>query len=285
MVYRFIDKYKIEFGLRWLLRKFELYPNAYYNYLKNRKAEYNNKKAKIKKEIKTIYYNNGRIIGHRWMVIFLARKNIFVSKSTAHKYMNQELNLHAVTLKKKPTYVHGEKNKLFPNLLKQDFDVKEKNTVWCTDFTYIRMANGKMRYNCTILDLAKREAIATVNSKRINADLAIKTLSKAIEREKPEKGLILHSDQGVQFTSWAFTEYCEQQGITQSMSKAGCPYDNAPMERFYKSFKTELIYLNKFKNDEQLDKAVNKYVYVWYNHIRPHTYNGGLTPFEARNNS
>ena len=147
------------------------------------------------------------------------------------------------------------------------------------------MANGKMRYNCTILDLAKREAIATVNSKWINTDLAIKTLSKAIEREKPEKGLILHSDQGVQFTSWAFTEYCEQQGITQSMSKAGCPYDNAPMERFYKSFKTELIYLNKFKNDEQLDKAVNKYVYVWYNHIRPHTYNGGLTPFEARNNS
>jgi hypothetical protein len=62
VVYRFIDKYKIEFGLRWLLRKFELYPNAYYNYLKNRKAEYNNKKAKIKEEIKTIYYNNGRII-------------------------------------------------------------------------------------------------------------------------------------------------------------------------------------------------------------------------------
>lgn len=285
MVYRFIDKYKIEFGLRWLLRKFELYPNAYYNYLKNRKAEYNNKKAKVKEEIKTIYYTNGRIIGHRWMVIFLARKNIFISKATAHKYMNKELNLHAVTLRKKPAYVRGEKNKLFPNLLKQDFNVMEENTVWCIDFTYIRMANGKMRYNCTILDLAKREAIATVNSKWINTDLAIKTLSKAIEREKPKNGLILHSDQGVQFTSWAFTEYCEQQGITQSMSKAGCPYDNAPMERFYKSFKTELIYLNKFENDEQLDKAVNKYVYVWYNHIRPHTHNGGLTPFEARNNS
>ena len=69
------------------------------------------------------------------------------------------------------------------------------------------------------------------------------------------------------------------------MSKAGCPYDNAPMERFYKSFKTELIYLSTFENDEQLDKEVNKYVYVWYNHIRPHSHNGGLTPFEARNNS
>ena len=285
MVYRFIDNYKIEFGLRWLLRKFSLFPNAYYNYLKNRKEAYQKEKNRILESIKSIYYNNGRIIGHRWMVIFLARNNIFISKTTAHKYMNQELNLHAVTLKKKPKYVHGDKNKVFPNILKQDFNVADINKVWCTDFTYIRMANGKMRYNCTILDLAKREAVATVNSKWINTDLAIEALSKAIEREKPENGLILHSDQGVQFTSWAFTEYCEQQGITQSMSKAGCPYDNAPMERFYKSFKTELIYLNKFENDEQLDKAVNKYVYVWYNHIRPHSHNDGLTPFEARNNS
>lgn len=285
MVYRFIDKYKTEFGLRWLLGKFGIYPNAYYNYLKNRKDEYRKEKDKICEAIKSIYYNNGRIIGHRWMVIFLARKNIFISKTTAHKYMNKELNLHAVTLKKRPKYVHGEKNKVFPNIVKQNFNVAERNTVWCTDFTYIRMANGKMRYNCTVLDLAKREAVATVNSKWINTDLAIKALSKAIEREKPENGLILHSDQGVQFTSWAFTEYCKQQGIVQSMSKAGCPYDNAPMERFYKSFKTELIYLNTFENDEQLDKEVNKYVYVWYNHIRPHSHNGGLTPFEARNNS
>ena len=69
--------------------------------------------------------------------------------------MNKELNLHAVTLKKKPKYVHGEKNKVFPNIVKQNFNVVEINTVWCTDFTYIRMENGKMRYNCTVLDLAR----------------------------------------------------------------------------------------------------------------------------------
>ena len=282
MVYRFIDKYKIEFGLRWLFRKFNLSPNAYYNYLKNRKADYHEEKFKVQEAIKSIYYNNGRIIGHRWMVIFLARQNIFISKTTAHKYMNKELDLHAITMRKRPRYVKGEKNKVFPNLLNQNFSVPRKNKVWCTDFTYIRMANGKMHYNCSIIDLYKREAVATINSKWINSDLAIETLTKAIEREKPGKGLILHSDQGVQFTSWAFVEYCENQGIVQSMSKTGCPYDNAPMERFYKSFKTELIYPNKFESDTQLDEAVNRYVYVWYNHIRPHTYNGGLTPFEAR---
>ncbi len=165
MVYQFIDAYKLEFGLRWLCRKFNLSPNMYYNYLKNRKSTYREGKAKVQENIKSIYYNNGRIIGHRWMVAFLARQNIFISKTTTHKYMNKELNLHAITVRKRPKYVKGKKNKVFPNILNQNFSVTERNKVWCTDFTYIRLTNGKMRYNCIIIDLAKREAIATVNSK------------------------------------------------------------------------------------------------------------------------
>lgn len=69
---------------------------------------------------------------------------------------------------------------------------------------------------------------------------------------------------------------------SQSMNKAGCPYDNAPMERFYDTLKNEWIYLNKFYSDTILDEATKKYVFVWYNQIRPHSYNNCLTPFEAR---
>ena len=94
-----------------------------------------------------------------------------------------------------------------------------------------------MRYNCSILDLYDRSIVATLNSDYINTELAKATLEKALMEEKPEKGLILHSDQGCQFTSWGFINYCESRGICQSMSKAGCPYDNAPMERFYNTLK------------------------------------------------
>jgi transposase InsO family protein len=66
------------------------------------------------------------------------------------------------------------------------------------------------------------------------------------------------------------------------MSKAGCPYDNAPMERYYTTLKNELISHHYYHNDEELNQAINDFAYVWYNHIRPHTYNEGLTPFEAR---
>ena len=140
-----------------------------------------------------------------------------------------------------------------------------------------------MRYNCSIIDLHERIVVSSVNSKYINTDLALEALELALLTEKPTEGLILHSDQGTQFTSWDFVDYCKEKRIVQSMSKAGCPYDNAPMERFYNTFKNELIYQNTYYNEESLDEAVNKYVFLWYNHIRPHSHNGGLTPFEARN--
>lgn len=258
-------------------------PNAYYNYLKDKKAGYRKEKQKILEKIKYIYYNNNRIIGHRGMKVFLAREGIYLSKTTVHGYMNQELGLHAVTMRKKQAYVRGEKNKVFPNLLKQNFSADAKNRIWCTDFTYIRLSNGKMRYNCTVIDLYDRSAAASLDSSYINAELAIETLKRTIKNEKPGAGLLLHSDQGCQFTSRKFVDFCKSQGVIQSMSKAGCPYDNAPMERFYKTFKEELVYRNRFMNAKELDDAVAQYVFVWYNHVRPHSYNNWLTPFEARN--
>lgn len=113
--------------------------------------------------------------------------------------------------------------------------------------------------------------------------LAIKTLNKALDAQRKRPyGLVLHSDQGSQFTSLNFVLFCEELGIQQSMSRAGCPYDNAPMERYYNSLKAELIDRFHFHTDAQLDYAVAEYAYYWYNQIRPHFYNNYLTPLEAR---
>ena len=142
-VYRFIDKNKDFFGLRWLFKRFHIYPNAYYNYRKNRKKSFHEQRQKIFEQMKRIYYNNNRILGHRPMRIFLKRQGISLSKTTVHKYMNQILDLHAIVMRKKPAYMRGTKNKIFPNLLKQNFHCTEPNLIWCTDFTYIYMGNGK----------------------------------------------------------------------------------------------------------------------------------------------
>ena len=94
-----------------------------------------------------------------------------------------------------------------------------------------------------------------------------------------DKGPII---QGSQFTSKEFTEFCESMGITQSMSKAGYPYDNAPMERYFNTLKNELIYLHDYPSEDDLYASVDEFAYIWYNHVRPHSYNGYKTPFEAR---
>lgn len=111
---------------------------------------------------------------------------------------------------------------------------REKNHVWCTDFSYLFLSNGTMRFNCTILDLYDRSVIASENEKCITNKLTVRTLEKTIQSSGCNpKNLTLHSDQGSQFTSLEFVSYCRDHGITQSMSRAGYPYDHAPMERYY----------------------------------------------------
>lgn len=207
-------------------------PNAYYNYLKNRKADHNAEKQKALTEISHIYHEHDGVDGYRSMRVFLARKNIHLSAPTVHKYMNKELGLYSIVRPKKPGYRKGKPHKVFENLIEQKFSSDEANQKWCTDFTYLALTNGSKRYNCAILDLHDRSVVASITDKKITSDLAIRTVKKALEMQPAVKaGLILHSDQGTQFTSKDFIDYCKSVGITQSMSRAGCPYDNAPMER------------------------------------------------------
>lgn len=204
-----------------------------------------------------------------------------LSQTTVHKYM-KELGLKSIVRRKKPGYRKGPAHKVFPDLLNQNFCAGGPNRVWCVDFTYLYLKGGDVRYNCTIIDLYDRSVIVTVNGDHITTELAVRALSIAIKRYKPARGLIFHSDQGSQFTSKEFVGFCETHFIQQSMSRAGCPYDNAPMERYFNTLKCELIYLFEYETKQKLDTAVAEFAYGWYNRIRPHTYNGGLTPAAAR---
>ena len=127
-----------------------------------------------------------------------------------------------------------------------------------------------MRYNCRIIDLYDRSVVASITDRHITSELAIRTLQKALDSQHLTKGdLILHSDQGCQYTTKAFIEFCESVHVTQSMSKAGYPYDNAPMERYFNTLKNECTNLYEFRTEEELYQAVEEFAYVTYNHTRP----------------
>ena len=192
------------------------------------------------KIIYEIYHKYQGKPGYRMIQDLDKENKLKCSTNTIHRYM-KELKLKSIVFKKKPGYQKGKCHKKFENLIKQDFSATKPNQKWCTDFTYLRLTNGAKRYNCSIMDLYDRSIVATLNGKEITATLAINTLKIALKNNPKCKDLILHSDQGSQFTSKEFTDFCEQKKITQSMSKAGCPYDNAPMERFYGTLKREYV--------------------------------------------
>ena len=270
--------------MRWLLKRCGVHANGYYNYLKKTKRDYYQSKKLVQDRIKDIFHSTGGIVGHRGIIIFLAREGIKLSKTTVHKYMNQELQLYCIPAKKRPRYVEGTKHELFPNHLSQDFNIEKKNTVWCTDFTYIKGWDGKFQYNCSILDLSDRSIVATKTSRMMTRDLAKETLETALSSQKKRPtGLILHSDQGSQFASYDFTEFCLENEVIQSMSKVGCPYDNTVMEQLFRTMKFELINRFQFKSDKQLETAISEYVFGWYNRVRQHASNGYKTQKEIIN--
>lgn len=104
-------------------------------------------------------------------------ENTSYNKQTVYKYMNRELQLFSIVRRKRPGYRKGTSHEIFPNLLQQNFTAEKPNRVWFTDFTYLSLANGMLRYNCTIIDLFDRSVVASVMGSSITAQLAIETLN------------------------------------------------------------------------------------------------------------
>ena len=133
------------------------------------------------------------------------------------------------------------------NILEGDFKSSKKNEKWVTDITYIIYENQAV-YLSTILDLYTRDIISYVISKRNDVKLVKDTLEQALIKEKDVHGVILHSDQGFQYTSYEYRAICEDNGITISMSRKGTPSDNAPIESFHSSLKRETLYSYNIAN-------------------------------------
>ena len=153
-----------------------------------------------------------------------------------------------------------------PNLVKRQFNTKELNQIWCTDITYLIWDNKRV-YLSTIIDLYDRHVVAYKISKRNDIKLVIDTLNQALEIEKDVYGLILHSDQGFQYTSNEYKAICTSKGITISMSRKGTPIDDSPMESWHSILKKETLYNNNITSLEHYIQLVEEWI-IFYNSTR-----------------
>lgn len=166
-----------------------------------------------------------------------------------------------------------------PNLLKQNFNVDEANTVWASDITYIKIASTWF-YLCVILDLFNREVVGYTLSPHMKSSMVVETLHKAMIKKQPGRGLIFHSDRGSQFASGEFRQWLKYYGFNQSMSGKGNCYDNAPVESFFGRFKVEEVYKNIYKTFEYAQQRIFYYIEIFYNRKRKHSWNKGKSPFQ-----
>ena len=151
----------------------------------------------------------------------------------------------------KPKYARRKQNQSYkrieenvkPNLVNRNFNVAKPNKIWTTDITYL-IFNQKRVYLSTIIDLYDRKVVAYQISKFNNIALVINTLNEAIAKRKDVHGLIIHSDQGFQYTSFEYKAICESNGIQISKSRKGTPIDDSPMEFFHSILKKETLYNN-----------------------------------------
>jgi len=172
----------------------------------------------------------------------------------------------------------GSTKTAYPNLTQQ-LVVTKLDQVWVVDMTYIRLPQGFVYLAC-VLDGFSRRVIGWHLSRDIDTRLTLMALNKAIAARRPRAGLIHHSDRGVQYASADYIVRLTEIGAVPSMSKAGCPYDNAKAESFFKTLKKEEVYLSQYHNFEEARTNLRAFLDDVYNVKRLHSSLGYLPPTE-----
>ena len=232
--------------------------------------------------IESIAEDSGNTYGRRRIHAELNARDHTIGVYKTASLMNK-LNIHAIAPKKKHYYPNsGDEDHYAQNLLKRQFNPDTLNTHWVGDITYIRNQQG-WSYLACVLDLSTKEIVGYALSKSPNAELAKAALNNAIKRQQPVLNqLLFHSDQGCQYSAATFRERLSQLTITQSMSRRGNCWDNAVMERFFRSLKTERLNRLSFINHDSVISEVDSYI-KFYNYKRRHSALDYMTPHQKYN--
>lgn len=251
--------------------------STFYYQLKALLAE--DKYAGLKKAIRSTYERHKGRYGYRRITATIRQLGNVVNHKTVQRLMG-ELGLKSLVRIKKYRSYKGEVGHAAPNILQRKFHAQGANQKWVTDVTEFNVAGEKL-YLSPVLDLYNGEIIAFETSRRPVFGMVGSMLRKALAKLSPNEKPILHSDQGWQYRMPAYQRMLEQRQVVQSMSRKGNCLDNAAMESFFAVLKSEFFYLNKFKNIEELQDGVEKYI-RYYNHDRIKLKLNGLSPVQYR---
>jgi Transposase and inactivated derivatives len=219
--------------------------------------------------IKEIFSESKGTYGYRRIAegLKLSKYKITINEKKVRRIMKKYNLIPKYYRKSKQKYKnHRIEENVKPDLIKRKFTVKESDKIWVTDITYL-IFKGARAYLSTILDLYDRNVVSYVISKRNDNKLVMDALNKALSKEKDVTGLIIHSDQGFQYTSNEYKAICSSKGIQISMSRKGTPIDDSPMESWHGILKKETLYNNNITSLQEYIQLVEEWI-LFYNTTR-----------------
>ena len=248
-------------------------------YYQQKALQVGDKYADLKARIRAIYEQHKGRYGYRRITAMLRQQGNLISHKTVQRLMDQ-LQLKSLVRVKKYRVFKGQMGRVAPNLLDRKFEAAQPNEKWVTDVTEFNVGGAKL-YLSPIMDLYNGEIVAYETAKRPLFNMIGQMLSKAFKKLAPSDKPMLHSDQGWQYRIPQYRRHLDSRAVTQSMSRKGNCHDNASMESFFGTLKSEFFYLNKFSSVEQLQVGLDEYI-GYYNQNRIKLKLKGLSPIDYR---
>ena len=271
------------YPVRLLCKALEVHPSGYYHWLHQPKSNREVEDERLTGQIKHHWLASGGHSGYRNIHLDLIEAQVDCGRDRTLRLM-QQAGLKAIRGYKVPKVNHaGMEFEAVPNLLDRQFEVQAPNQWWVSDITYIHTHEGFL-FLAVVMDLYARNVVGWSMGSRMTSDLVLDALTMAYWRRKPTNKVMLHSDQGSQYSSRKCRKLLDTLNMQASMSRRGNCHDNAVAESFFSNLKKEKIRRIKYKTRADARQDVFNYIEMFYNPKRRHTNNGRVAPtvFEQR---
>jgi putative transposase len=270
------------YAVRTICRVLGVSPSGYYAWSRRPRSQRAETDESLLVEVREIHRRSQGTYGSPRIQEELAAQGSAVGRKRVARLM-REAGLAGVSRRRAfRTTVRSADRRPAPDLVERNFAAQGANQLWVADITYIPTGAGFL-YLSVVLDVWSRRIVGWSMATHLRTELVLEALDMALQQRRPT-GVIHHSDQGTQYTSFAFGERCRSAGVRPSMGSVGDCFDNAMCESFFATLECELLDRSKFKTQAEARQAVFEFIEGWYNPWRRHSGLGYLSPaaFERR---
>ena len=277
MKYAFVAEHRLMFSVRAMCRSLRIQPSGFYAWLKNPLSNREREDARQTELLRKAWKDSGKVYGYRKLHDDLLDQGETCCPNRVARLVNLAGIKAQIGYKRRPGSYGGKPSVVVDNTLDRQFDVEVPDTVWVTDITYIRTFEG-FAYLAVVIDLYSRRVVGWSLQSRQTTDVVLQALLMAVWRRKPTSKVLIHSDQGSQFTSMDWVSFLKHHNLEHSMSRRGNCHDNAVAESFFNLLKRERIRRRTYRTREEARRDVFDYIEMFYNPKRKHVRNGMLSP-------